>query len=347
MERPSASEGERRSAEWVAGRLRELGAEDVAVEPYRGAPHYGPSHAILFALGALGRRLPAAVALALFELEYSGRRRLLRRRLPGREGANVTGRLPARGERERTLVLVAHHDAARTGIAFHPRLLAAGDRRAQRTGRRPSLALLPEVALAAVALGLRPARAVLTLAAAIVLHGSRADVVPGANDNASGVAAVMAALAQLAGDRPEGLEVMAVFPGGEEAGMDGMDAWLGAHELDPDTSFVLGLDTVGSGEPVVLEAEGGLWPVRYREPDVALVERAAHDAGVQLKRWRLGAWTDPVLARLRGLPTASVLSVKDGGFPHYHLPSDVPEHVDHASVDACVRLVVRLALAWS
>ena len=59
IERPSASEGERRSAEWVAGRLRELGAEDVAVEPYRGAPHYGPSHAILFALGALGRRLPA------------------------------------------------------------------------------------------------------------------------------------------------------------------------------------------------------------------------------------------------------------------------------------------------
>jgi len=327
----------------VARRLREVGAEDVTVEPYRGAAHYGPSHALLFALGALGRRLPAGAALALFELEYSGRRRVLRRLLPAGDGANVTGRLPARGRRRRTLVLVAHHDAARTGLAFDPRLLAPGDRRAQRSGRRASLALLPELALAAVALGLRPARALLAVAAAIVLQGSRAVVVPGANDNASGVAAVLAALAQLAEDRPEGLEVLAVFPGGEEAGMDGMDAWLAAHQLDPETSFVLGLDTVGSGEPVVLEAEGGLWPVRYREPDVALVERAAHEAGVPLQRWRLGAWTDPVLARLCGLPTASVLSVKDGGFPHYHLPSDLPENLDEACVASCARIAVAAA----
>ena len=61
---------------------------------------------------------------------------------------------------------------------------------------------------------------------------------------------------------------------------------------------MLGLDTIGSGEPVVLEAEGGLWPVRYREQDVAAAERAG------LRRWRLGAWTDPVLAALRGAARA-------------------------------------------
>jgi hypothetical protein len=79
-----------------------VGAEDVAIEPYRGAAHYGLSHAPLFVLGALGSRLLATKALILFELEYSGRRQYLRRWLPRGEGANVIGRLPARGPRERT-----------------------------------------------------------------------------------------------------------------------------------------------------------------------------------------------------------------------------------------------------
>ncbi len=319
----------------------------MRIEPYRGAAHYGPSHAPLFVLGALGSRLLATKALILFELEYSGRRQYLRRLLPRGEGANVIGRLPARGPRERTLVLVAHHDAARTGLAFDPRLLEAGDRRAARTGRRVSLALVPELALAAAALGLRPARAVLLAAAAVVLQGSRAAVVPGANDNASGVAGVLEVLRALAEDRPDGLEVVAVFPGSEESGMDGMRAWLAGARLDPENTLVVSLDTIGSGEPVVLEAEGGLWPVRYREADVALAERAAHQAGVELRRWRLGAWTDAVLARLRGLPAVSILSVRDGGFPNYHQPSDRPERVDLASADACVRVAVRLAPAWS
>ena len=105
--------------------------------------------------------------------------------------------------------------------------------------------------------------------------------------------------------------------------MGGMAAWLASETIDPERTLVLGLDTIGSGEPVVLEAEGGLWPVRYRDQDVALAERAG------LRRWRLGAWTDPVLAALQGIPALSILSVRDGGFPNYHLPSDTPDERGH------------------
>jgi Iap family predicted aminopeptidase len=135
--------------------------------------------------------------------------------------------------------------------------------------------------------------------------------------------------------------VIALFPGCEESGMGGMAAWIDAQgeALDPERTLVLGLDTIGSGEPVVLEAEGGLWPVRYREQDVALAERAG------LRRWRLGAWTDPVLAALAGLPALSILSVRDGGFPNYHLPSDTPANVDLACVEACVRAAEAIALS--
>ena len=123
--------------------------------------------------------------------------------------------------------------------------------------------------------------------------------------------------------------------------MGGMAAWLAGEggTLDPRRTLVVGLDTVGSGTPVVLRAEGGLWPVRYRDEDLALADAGARRAGVEApQRWRIGGWTDPVLATLRGLPTLSILSVKDGGFPNYHLPSDVPEHVDWECVERCVDL---------
>jgi hypothetical protein len=344
IERGSASPGEQRSAEWVAARLSEQGAEDVRIEPFGYQRTFAHAQAIHFAVGALaalaGRRLLAAATLASFELEYSGRRQWLRRLLPRGTGFNVVGRLPPVGAPKRTLVLVAHHDAARTGLMWDPRLSALGDSAAAKSGKRASLALLPEAALVAAALGLRrlPA-AVLGLALGLSLDQARSPVVPGANDNASGVAGVLELVGRLAARRPAGLEVIALFPGCEESGMGGMAAWVAGEALDPRRTLVLGLDTIGSGEPVVLEAEGGLWPVRYREEDVAAAERAG------LRRWRLGAWTDPVLAALHGLPALSILSVRDGGFPNYHLPTDTPDIVDIGCVEACVNAAEAIAVS--
>jgi Peptidase family M28 len=344
IERGSASPGEQRSAEWVAERLRQEGAGHVRLEPFEYQRTFAHAQGIHFAAGALaalsGRRLLAAAALASFELEYSGRRQWLRRLLPRGTGYNVVGRLPAVGQTERTVVLVAHHDAARTGLMWDPRFTRLGDQAAAKSGRRASLALLPEAAFAAAALGLRklPA-AVLGLALALSLDQARSPVVPGANDNASGVAGVLELVSRLAVRRPGGLEVIALFPGCEESGMGGMGAWMESETLDPERTLVLGLDTIGSGEPVVLEAEGGLWPVRYRDEDVARAERAG------LRRWRLGAWTDPVLAALRGLPALSILSVRDGGFPNYHLPSDTPANVDVGCVEACVNAAEAIAVS--
>ena len=62
---------------------------------------------------------------------------------------------------------------------------------------------------------------------------------------------------------------------------------------------------------------------------------------------RVGGWTDPVLARLRGLPTISLVSVRDGGFPNYHLPSDLPAAVDWTSVGRCVEWARAIVEDWS
>jgi len=354
LDRRSASAGERASARWCAERLREAGATAVEVQPFRYQHSFGPAHALHFAVASLGR-VPAALALAGFELDYSGRSQPVRRLMPAGEGANVVGRIPARpiaeqpGTATRTLVLVAHHDAAHTGLMWDPRLAEGGGR----PDGRPPFSLLPELAMATMALGPRrlrwTARAVLALATALSLQVARGATVPGASDNATGVAAVLALVAGLAVDPLPGVEVVAVLTGAEESGMGGMAAWMEAEgrHLDPASTLVLGLDTLGAGEPMVATAEGPLWRVAYRDEDLDLANAGASRAGVaRPRRFRLGGWTDPVLARLSDLPTISLLSLHGNAFTDYHLPTDTPDRVDWTSVDACLTLADGIARAW-
>lgn len=353
MTRDSAGPGERASAAWVAQRLRETGAQDVRVEPFRSVPTYAhayAAHGAVIAVGAaLGSRLGrvlALAALASYELDASGRRQWLRRWLPRGDGANAIGRLAARGERRATLVAVAHHDAARTGLIWNERLTRGGA-----AGRVKRQAMEPvgwpfALAALAAASGTRAGRAlggVLGVAAvALMADVARSPTVPGACDNATGVAALLALAERLADDRPEGLEVILLSPGCEESGMGGMAAFLAQHgqQLDPATTFVLGLDTLGAGEPIVARGEGALLTHRYADRDNDLVDAAARRAGLQPpQRWRIGAYTDPILARFAGLRTVSLLSVgPDGRYTNYHVPSDTPERVDFDCVARCLDL---------
>jgi len=356
MVRGSASPGERRSAGWVAQRLTEAGAADVVQEPFRYQATYAWAHAAHVAAGIAAARAGgvlgaagAAAVLASFELEASGRRQWLRRVLPAGEGVNVCARIPAAAERRATLVVLAHHDAARTGVSWHPALTRlATSRSAHRMAPRAGLV---GVGLALAALpGRAPraaARALLWTALISYLDVATSRTVPGANDNATGVAA-MIALTRALSQRPlEHVEVRLVAPGCEEAGMGGTAAWLSAHggDLPAETTLVLGLDTLGSGTPIVCESEATLLPHRYGEQDLALVEAAARRAELpRPQRWRVGAWTDPVLARFRGIRAVSLLSVDaDGGYANWHRMTDTADRVDWASVESCIRLAAATA----
>jgi hypothetical protein len=308
---------------------------DVALEPYRWPRTHAWAHLPHLAAALTRRRALAAAALVSYELDQSGRVQWIERLLPRGEGVNVVARIPAaRGRARRTLVLVAHLDAQRGGLMWNRRIVEAGA--ARRLGRRAMTpAALP--AAAAMALG---RRGPLALVAAFVLETASRGPVPGANDNASGVAAVIAVAERLTAEPVRDVETLLVLPGAEEAGMGGMRAFLRAHALDPRRTFVLGLDTVGSGTPIVAAAEGALLAHRYRPEALDVVDHAARGAGLEPpQRWRIAAYTDPVLARFAGLPAASVLSVGEHGmYTHYHRPDDVPAHVDVACVEACAAL---------
>jgi Zn-dependent M28 family amino/carboxypeptidase len=146
------------------------------------------------------------------------------------------------------------------------------------------------------------------------------------------------------------VDLIVLSPGCEEAGMGGMAAFLATHgaTLDPARTLVLGLDTLGAGTPVVLTEEATLLRQRYREQDIALVEAGADRAGVgRPQRWRLGTWTDPILAVFAGLPAVSVLAMGEGYLPEHHLMSDTPSNVDWASVEACIRIALGTAAVYA
>jgi hypothetical protein len=333
----------------VGERLLEAGAANVRGQPFRYQSSWAWRAVPHFLAGLAGRRLLALGALISFDADQSGRCQWLRHLVPAGEGANAIARVPAAGRPRRSLVLVAHHDAAQTGLMWRHPWLSGGRLSADAVA---PFAAGPELGLALAALGFRRAAAAVL---AVSLYGAidvaRSPTVPGASDNATGVAAVLALVEQFAAEPLEGTELIAVVPGCEESGMGGMAAWMRTPEaraLDPARTLVLGLDTLGAGEPVVLAAEGPPLRRRYRAEDLAWADRGAALAGLPSpRRFTIGGWTDPVLALMAGLPTISLVSVRGSGFTNYHLPTDTPDRVDWDSAERCVRLAAGIARAWA
>jgi hypothetical protein len=248
----------------------------------------------------------------------------------------------------RTLVFVAHHDAAHGGLIFNPALVTrvadafpewyAGQETSPQVMRLvaagPAL-----VALGALA-GARPLRRVgagmaLTSALAFADIGLRS-VVPGANDNLTGVATLLE-LARALAERPApGVRVLLVSTGAEESFMEGMRGFARRHfgALPRESTEVVCVDTVGSPELVLIEGEGMLVMRDYSPELRARIADCAGRAGVHLRRGlRLGLATDGLIALRAGYRSAALGSVTRYKFAaNYHSPDDVPANVDFGTV---------------
>ena len=358
IERPSASPGERRAAEWIVERLGEgATAARIETEPAHGThlPFVLPS-ALALVAGLVRSRsvatLVAAVASAAIVDELEGRRRLVRRLLQRRETHNVVAELGnARGSR--TVVFVSHHDVARSWAAAFGALVSAPP--PPLLGGRPlpiapTLAYAPLTVLLGVAGGVRAVRRVgIALCAFIVVLFSdiaRRAPVPGANDNASGAAAVLGVARDLGDSPPESVRVVLLSAGSEETMLEGMDAFLRRHraELDPARTLVVCLDMIGWDRLVLRESEGVLRRYGTRPADLDLVLAAARAASIPVEVAPPSVSpSDGLAARWAGLPTIFLSSAAaGGGYPNYHRPSDVPENVNVETVVAARRLCTQL-----
>ncbi|OBA78626.1 hypothetical protein A9W99_23450 [Mycobacterium sp. 1164966.3] len=359
FDRRTTTAGERRSAEWIANRLIDIGTADVAMVEFRSQSSWAPANAA-YALAALaagtvggmpGRLLAAGLA-ASYELEVSGRNQWVRRLLPASRGVSVTALIPAASKARRTVVLVAHHDAAHNGLVWHPRTVALNRMWSRRTGETLPTHAPVLAAMAAQMLPLWPVRraAQFALATATVamIQSARSYTTPGANDNATGVASVLEVANRLATHRLAETDVLLVFPGGEEAGNTGMRAWVQGHSrhLDPDKTLVINLDSLGSGGHLVVARREGLTG-RLAAADVKLATDVAAAAGIELRMVSFPNVCDTSMARYQGMHAISLLSYDGGWIRNLHMRSDTVDQVRWNTVHQAVTLVEKLALAWS
>jgi hypothetical protein len=370
LDRTPCSPGEREAAEWLAERLRAVGGVEVALEREPSWGTFAPTSTALGALGVAaaalalgGRRASAAAAAALStagivdEAQNGPRvlRRAVRRR---RETVKVVARVgePA----PLTLVVLAHHDAPQTGFIFDQTLLKKLYERfpewIESIKTSPPqwwLGLAAPLTALATAVTSRRGPAWAGLAAGAFATVAAADVwrsetVPGANDNLSGVACLVA-VAQMLRERPlAGVRVLLVSCGAEETLQDGVRAFMARHgaELAPGQTSFVNLDPVGSPHLAMLEGEGPIWMEEYagpwlREQLAACAERL----GVPLRRgYRARASTDSVIPSRAGYPIATLVSLADWGPPaNYHLPSDIPANLDYDTVADAAAVTYELA----
>jgi Zn-dependent M28 family amino/carboxypeptidase len=362
-DRGSARPGEQVAANWLADRFDSVGCP-ARVETERAHGTYwwplGLPSAVGLAAGLAalaGSRWPAALASAAASAtiggEITSRVRWLRRALPQRNCWNVVAET-GDPKADKTVVVLAHHDAPRTGRLF--------DQTAQRWAHEAFPEVMDKVKTAPplvwplvagpalVALGALTRRRGITalgtataaLATAVFTDVARSPVSPGANDNLSGVAGLVA-LAEAFARRPvPGVRVLLVSCGSEESGQEGILAFGARHfgSLPTDRTWVINLETVGSPHLILLEGEGPVAMQDYQEPFKDYVAKVAADEGVELRRGlRARTTTDSLITDRAGYPCATLVSVNDyKALSHYHLMTDTPENLDYGTVANATRL---------
>lgn len=373
QDRLAGTDAERRVAKALAG---ELGGAHrrVAIEPTYVHPQWAAVHALHCALAAVGSMLVALEVVAGFALvllaavsaylDLSARHYLLRRLLFRRASQNVFSRSQVR-ERPHRVVLCANVDAPRTGAAYNPLPIKVLHAAAQHFPVISSptriwfwsiVLLLPP--LGAQVAGLDPGwipllqlPQTLILIAASFLLGEIAlsPASPGANANASGVAALTEVVRRLDAEPPAELAVDALLCGGGETTMEGMRAFLRAHrrELDRDRTWFISLASVGRGDPRYALSQGLAVSLPLEGELIALCQAIEiADGGERLRpaAVRDGAISAALVARAHGYPAIAVTS-REGKEPMpllHHTPEDTPERVDPQAIDRAASFTVEL-----
>ncbi|MFH1176028.1 MAG: M20/M25/M40 family metallo-hydrolase [Acidobacteriota bacterium] len=372
--RGSATAHEDRAADLLIVELEALGIAAAKV-PFPGYTSLGARillHVLLGALAAglvllspllgaglvvlapvLGAVLGALVLTSYF-LESLTLGLVLSRLLPMAPSRNVCARIAAgAGETRRRLIVIGHLDTQRTGFMWRPGI---GERFAKIAAFLPgalkSPLLLPTAALATVpvlgllaALQLAPAlvswgaaATLIVAAVASVILGdwARGPFVPGACDNATGAAAVLAlAEAWQAAPVPD-VELVLLLTGCEESGLLGATVAARALRRQPDgvDTLFLNLDTLGYGAPRYLGKEYSCAATPVRTPP-ALLELCA-EAAAELGLEDAGPHTLPVCGDglpflVRGIHGVTILTFEPGPhLPNYHQLTDTADRMDFA-----------------
>jgi Peptidase family M28 len=372
LERAAGSEGERAAATWICERLRAAGCEaEVEEEEFldgyaRQMRSLSAASGIVGAVALGARRARpvaaavAAAAAAAIADDVSNGPRVFRRATSARGRTwNVVGRCGPETA-PRTLVVLAHHDAAPTGRIFDQSVQTwLGERFPgilERVDTSVPLwwTLLGAPALVAVGAargrrGLLAAGVAGSALGAAVFHDiARSPIVPGANDNLSAVAVLVALAERLRAAPVDGLRVLLVSCGAEEVIQGGIYGFARRHfpALRRDRTWFVNVETVGSPRLIMLEGEGPVVMEDYHDRGFRdLVDHTAKVAGAPLRRGlRARTSTDAVIPHRAGYPTVTLASInRYKALSNYHLMSDTPENIEYRTVRHALTVVEAVA----
>ena len=193
-----------------------------------------------------------------------------------------------------------------------------------------------------------------TWALGMLLHADRTPYTPGANDNASGAATVLALGERLVQSPLDHTEVWIVNTGCEELGAYGSAAFLDRHGDELRDALFINFDQLGVGEPTLNLSEGLVYPIHYTPELLQMAREAAsprqdphptplpEGEGVNQGRSLLGpehpggAYTDTWHVITRGFKGIILDSRPVGGDvvsgAHWHQMSDTFDKVDLAAL---------------
>ena len=350
--RPSTGDGEWRAARYAERTLRDAGLAEPRMEGFAASRSTYRPYAWALVAGLLaqvvawrGGRLRSALAAALsllgawaFYREATLRDHWGRRLAPRGFSQNVIAVAPPTEKVRRRVVLVGHLDTHRTPVFYSSpgwlRVMSASlagclasliggaalfGHFARTGGRRPRWLALPAALFQAWGLGM-------------LLYADRTPYSPGANDNASGAATVLALGERLAQDPLRHTEVWLLNDGCEEVGAYGMADFLDRHGRALWAADYIDFDMVGVGEPTLNLTEGLLRRVRYT-PGLLRPARLAGE-GLLAPDHEGGAYTDMWHVITRGY-RGIVLDARPAGSAadvaanvHWHRMSDTFDKLD-------------------
>jgi hypothetical protein len=358
--RGSCTPNERRAAEYTAEQMRGLGAQNVRLESFQGAPSTYRPYALAFAAGLLGTLLVwifqvrwALILGALLnalgtwgmlaETDFADN--WTRWLLPKAPTQNAVGVIPPQGQVRQRAVLCAHVDSHRTPIFYSSKTwqtlfsLLVGS----------ALFSMVISALAYAVGGIFDwswvrwiglvAAVVEVFALGMSLHADFTPFSPGANDNGSGVGVILGLAERLREEPLAHTEIWLAFTGCEEAAAYGISAFLDLHagELGEEAVHII-IDQVGKGRLEYLTADG-LIIKRATHPGALEVAREAAQALPDIETAeQIGiAYTDAAVATKRGLIALTLVAVPPPGSSesiHWHQMSDTSENIDPQALAA-------------
>lgn len=361
--RLAGTDAERRAGNMLARRLAD-GGRKVRVEPTYVHPQAPLIIAVHLAIAFAGSLVAVSepvigFALVLFAatslyLDLNARLYLLRTLFFRRASQNVVAPGTNPGASARVL-LVAHYDAARSGLIYSPK---NAERLRSLTSFLPFphtrllfwsvAALLPMLGARmagvesdGIALLQLPPTLTLLVATFLLVDIQLSRVVPGANDNASGVAVALSVAAAVDESPAQNVDVWVVLTGGEECGMEGMRSFARAHRdsLDLANTYVVALDSVGSGDIRYVVSEGLTVSFEMDRRLEELCDAVAEADREGANRYRAsplrhGYATDALAARIHGMRATTITSLEPGAIApaRHHTQGDTPSALDDRTV---------------